>query len=167
MLWLDAHPDFHTLDTSVSGNLHGVPLAYVTGLPGFSGYFPELSGPIDPSRICMLGIRSVDEAEHRALAGAGVTVHGMDAIRTQGIAPLLSAFLARVAAENGLLHVSLDVDFLDPSIAPAVGTDSAGRHDARRGAARHGHTARERPRHQPRPRRIESRPSTIAAAPPR
>lgn len=126
VLWLDAHPDFHTLDTSVSGNLHGVPLAYATGLPGFAGYFPEMSTRIDPHRICMLGIRSVDEAERRALAEAGVTVHGMEAIRTQGVAPLLSAFLARVAAENGLLHVSLDVDFLDPSIAPAVGTTVPG-----------------------------------------
>ncbi len=126
VLWLDAHPDFHTLDTSVSGNLHGVPLAYVTGLPGFSGYFPDLPARIDPGRICMLGIRSVDDAEQKALARAGVTVHGMEAIRIDGVAALLSAFLARVAAENGLLHVSLDVDFLDPSIAPAVGTTVPG-----------------------------------------
>lgn len=126
VLWLDAHPDFHTLDTSVSGNLHGVPLAYVAGLPGFSGYFPDLPAPVDPRRICMLGIRSIDDAEHQAVTAAGATVHGMDAIRTHGIAKLLGAFLDRVAAENGLLHVSLDVDFLDPSIAPAVGTTVPG-----------------------------------------
>ena len=74
----------------------------------------------------MIGIRSVDPAERVALSRAGVTVHDMRAVDEHGIAPLLRAFLERVAAENGLLHVSLDVDFLDPSIAPAVGTTVPG-----------------------------------------
>ncbi|MET3580079.1 arginase [Mesorhizobium robiniae] len=126
VLWLDAHPDFHTLDTTVSGNLHGVPLAYASGQPGFDGYFPDLPAKVDPARICTLGIRSVDPAERQALRAAGVTAHDMRAIDEHGIAPLLGAFLERVAAENGLLHVSLDVDFLDPSIAPAVGTTVPG-----------------------------------------
>ncbi|RWL18038.1 arginase [Mesorhizobium sp.] len=126
VLWLDAHPDFHTLDTTVSGNLHGVPLAYASGQKGFYGYFPDLPETVDPTRICTLGIRSVDPAEREALNRAGVTVHDMRTIDEHGIAPLLRAFLTRVAAENGLLHVSLDVDFLDPSIAPAVGTTVPG-----------------------------------------
>jgi arginase len=126
VLWLDAHPDFHTLDTTTSGNLHGVPLAYASGQPGFSGYFPDLAASIDPARICTLGLRSVDPAERRALMAAGVTVHDMRAVDEHGIPKLLRAFLARVEAENGLLHVSLDVDFLDPSIAPAVGTTVPG-----------------------------------------
>ncbi|WP_137931547.1 arginase [Mesorhizobium comanense] len=126
VLWLDAHPDFHTLDTTASGNLHGVPLAYASGQPGFNGYFPDLPAAVDPSRICTMGLRSVDPAERSALNQAGVTVHDMRAIDEHGIAPLLRAFLARVAGEEGLLHVSLDVDFLDPSIAPAVGTTVPG-----------------------------------------
>ena len=126
VLWLDAHPDFHTLETTRSGNLHGVPLAYAAGLPGFRGYFPELAAPVDPRRVCTLGLRSVDPAERAALAQAGVTVHDMRAIDEHGIAPLLRAFLGRVAATDGLLHVSLDVDFLDPAIAPAVGTTVPG-----------------------------------------
>jgi arginase len=126
VLWLDAHPDFHTLDTTTSGNLHGVPLAYASGQPGFAGYFPDLTAKIDPSRVCTLGLRSVDPAERRALMAAGVTVHDMRAVDEHGIPKLLRAFLDRVAAENGLLHVSLDVDFLDPSIAPAVGTTVPG-----------------------------------------
>jgi len=126
VLWLDAHPDFHTLDTTTSGNLHGVPLAYVSGQSGFEGYFPPLAAAVEPRRICTLGLRSVDPAEREALARAGVTVHDMRAIDEHGVAPLLRAFLARVAAENGMLHVSLDVDFLDPSIAPAVGTTVPG-----------------------------------------
>ena len=126
VLWLDAHPDFHTLDTTASGNLHGVPLAYASGQPGFEGYFPDLPVPVDPARICAFGLRSVDPAERRALTAAGVTVHDMRAIDEHGAAPLMRDFIARVAAEDGLLHVSLDVDFLDPGIAPAVGTTVPG-----------------------------------------
>ncbi len=126
VLWLDAHPDFHTLDSTTSGNLHGTPVAYAVGRPGFVGYFPALPARVDPTRVCMLGVRSVDPAERRALAEAGVTVHDMRAIDEHGIAAPLRAFLERVAAEDGLLHVSLDVDFLDPAIAPAVGTTVPG-----------------------------------------
>ncbi len=126
VLWLDAHPDFHTLDTTTSGNLHGVPLAYACGQPGFDGYFPKLVAAIDPTRVCALGIRSADPAEREALGRAGVTVHDMRTIDEHGIAPLLRAFLDRAGAENGMLHVSFDVDFLDPSIAPAVGTTVPG-----------------------------------------
>ena len=126
VLWLDAHPDFHTLETTVSGNLHGVPLAYASGRPGFAGVFPDLAAPVEPTRICTLGLRSVDPAERQALEETGVTVHDMRAIDEHGIASLLRAFLKRVASENGLLHVSLDVDFLDPSVAPAVGTTVPG-----------------------------------------
>jgi arginase len=126
VLWLDAHPDFHTLDTTESGNLHGVPLAYASGQPGFAGYFPDLPAFVDPTHISMLGTRSVDAAEREALNGAGVTVYDMRTIDEYGIAPLLRTFLERVAASSGMLHVSLDVDFLDPSIAPAVGTTVPG-----------------------------------------
>lgn len=121
LLWLDAHPDFHTLDTTTSGNLHGTPVAYAVGRPGFEGYFPAPPARVEPGRVCMLGVRSVDPAESAALAEAGVAARGVP-----GMARALSAFLARVAAEDGMLHVSLDVDFLDPAIAPAVGTATVG-----------------------------------------
>lgn len=126
VLWLDAHPDFHTLDSTVSGNLHGVPMAYATGQPGFAGYFPPLPVPVEPQNVCMIGLRSVDPAERAALKAAGVVVHDMRAVDEEGIPPLLGAFLHRVAVEGGLLHVSLDVDFLDPGIAPGVGTTVPG-----------------------------------------
>ncbi len=126
VLWLDAHPDFHTLDTTVSGNLHGVPVAYATGQAGFEGYFPPLAATVDPANICMMGLRSVDLAERLALRQAGVTVCDMRMIDEEGIAPLVAQFLKRVVAANGLLHVSLDVDFLDPDIAPGVGTTVPG-----------------------------------------
>ncbi|TPW32364.1 arginase [Martelella alba] len=126
VLWLDAHPDFHTLATTESGNLHGTPVAYFSGLSGFSGIYPDLTAPVDPRNICMIGIRSVDPAERSALRQNGVTVNDMRAIDENGIAVLLSAFLDKVAAADGMLHVSLDVDFLDPQIAPAVGTTVPG-----------------------------------------
>lgn len=126
VLWLDAHADFNTLITTASGNLHGCPVAYLTGQPGFEGYFPPLTTPVDPGRIAMMGIRSVDPAERAALLPAGVNVYDMRMVDEHGMAALLTRFLHRVSAENGLLHVSLDVDFLDPAIAPAVGTTVPG-----------------------------------------
>ncbi|GJD51591.1 Arginase [Methylobacterium crusticola] len=126
VLWLDSHPDLHTLDTTTSGNLHGVPMAYVTGRPGFEGYLPPLAVPVDARNVCMIGLRSVDPAERVALKASGVTVHDMRAIDEEGIARPLGAFLDRVAAAHGVLHVSLDVDFLDPGIAPGVGTTVPG-----------------------------------------
>jgi arginase len=126
VLWLDAHTDFHTLESTRSGNLHGLPAAYYTGGPGFEGYLPPLSHPVDPANVCMIGIRSVDPAEREALKRNSVTVHDMRTIDEHGVAVLLRRFIEQVEAANGLLHVSLDVDFLDPSIAPAVGTTVPG-----------------------------------------
>lgn len=126
VLWLDAHPDLHTLDTTTSGNLHGVPMAYATGAPGFAGYLPPLGAPVDPHHVCMIGLRSVDPAERAALGTAGIRVHDMRAIDENGIGVLLADFLDRVRRADGLLHVSLDVDFLDPGIAPGAGTTVPG-----------------------------------------
>ena len=126
VLWLDAHSDFHTLDTTESGNLHGVPVAYFTGREGFAGWYPPLAAPVSPENVCMFGLRSVDPAERAALARSPVVVHDMRAIDENGVAPLIGAFLDKVAARGGALHVSLDVDFLDPDIAPGVGTTVPG-----------------------------------------
>lgn len=126
VLWLDAHPDLHTLDSTTSGNLHGVPMAYATGAAGFAGYLPPLAVPVNPAHVCMIGLRSVDPAERAGLRESGFVVHDMRAIDENGIGILLAAFLDRVARADGLLHVSLDVDFLEPGIAPGVGTTVPG-----------------------------------------
>lgn len=125
LLWLDAHSDFHTLQTTVSGNLHGTPVAYAAGCEGFAP-FPPFPAPIPPERICLFGIRSVDAAEHRALEKFDIAVNDMRVLDEQGVVAPLRAFLDGVVAEGGMLHVSLDVDFLDPGIAPAVGTTVPG-----------------------------------------
>ena len=125
ILWLDAHSDFHTPETTMSGNLHGTPLAYLTGRNGFSG-FPQNDAPVPDHQVCILGLRSVDQAEKNALQQSEIQFYDMRAIDEQGIKRPLQFFLDQVKANNGLLHVSLDVDFLDPSVAPAVGTSVPG-----------------------------------------
>ncbi|WP_299731271.1 arginase [uncultured Tateyamaria sp.] len=125
VLWLDAHTDYHTPQTTDSGNLHGTPMGYLTGRDGFDD-FPPVPHPIPHAQIAMLGLRSVDAQERAALEETDVTYIDMRHIDEHGIAKPLSAFLERAAAQNALLHVSLDVDFLDPSVAPAVGTTVPG-----------------------------------------
>ena len=123
VLWLDAHSDFNTPDTSPSGNLHGVPAAFLCGEPGLDALIgSETRVAVDPARLHLLGIRSVDRAERDLLARRGIDVVDMRLIDEFGVAVPTRRILERVAAENGLLHVSLDVDFLEPAIAPGVGT---------------------------------------------
>jgi len=122
VLWLDTHSDFHSLETSESGNLHGTPVAYFSGRPGFAGFYPPLAHAVPPANICMFGLRSVDPAERQALKNTDIILYDMRAIDEYGVVALLRRFLEKVKKAGGLLHISLDVDFLDPAIAPAVGT---------------------------------------------
>lgn len=125
VLWLDAHSDFNTMESSESGNLHGTPVAYFSGHATFEG-FPPVPHPVPENNICIIGLRSVDEIERAALQASQIHRHDMREIDEHGIAKPLQAFLDRVTAANGMLHVSLDVDFLDPDVAPAVGTTVPG-----------------------------------------
>jgi arginase len=125
VLWLDAHSDFHTPLTSESGNLHGMPVAYILGREGFDA-FPPFPAPIPARNMCLFGIRSIDRAEHSALLKKEIAVHDMRVLDERGVVAPLREFLGRVADAKGMLHVSLDVDFLDPEIAPGVGTTVPG-----------------------------------------
>ena len=125
LLWLDAHSDFHTPLTTTTGNLHGTPVAYIAGRDGFDA-FPPFPKVIPAERICLYGIRSVDPAEHAALLRHDLAINDMRVLDERGIVAPLREFLDTVRAAQGMLHVSLDVDFLDPSIAPAVGTTVPG-----------------------------------------
>ncbi|MEZ5911966.1 MAG: arginase [Paracoccaceae bacterium] len=125
LLWLDAHSDFHTPMTTQSGNLHGTPVAYIAGRDGFDAFAP-FPAAIPADRICLFGIRSVDAAEHAALLQHDIAINDMRVLDERGIVAPLREFLETVRAANGFLHVSLDVDFLDPAIAPAVGTTVPG-----------------------------------------
>ncbi|MFN4170077.1 MAG: arginase family protein, partial [Pannonibacter phragmitetus] len=86
----------------------------------------KLDTPISPGNLCLLGLRSVDPPERALIRELGITAHDMRAIDENGIARLLEPFLERCARAHGFLHVSLDVDFIDPDIAPAVGTTVPG-----------------------------------------
>ncbi|MFM2357210.1 MAG: arginase [Pseudomonadota bacterium] len=125
LLWLDAHTDYHTPLTTQSGNLHGTPVAYIAGREGFES-FPPFPAPIPPSRMCLYGLRSVDDAEESALLRTDAWICDMRVLDERGIVAPLREFLDAVREADGFLHVSLDVDFLDPSIAPAVGTTVPG-----------------------------------------
>ncbi len=126
-LWLDAHADFNTPATSPSGNIHGMPVAALTGTEGLDFLFDGIERAILPTdAFHMFGIRSVDAAERRLLRARGLNVIDMRQIDEQGTARLMSGIIERTAQANAMLHVSLDVDFLDPEAAPAVGTTVPG-----------------------------------------
>ncbi|NIJ38476.1 arginase [Sphingopyxis panaciterrae] len=126
VLWLDAHADFNTPMTSESGNMHGMPVAFYCGEPGFEGILPAERPIVDPGNVFMVGIRSVDAVERELLAARGIHVFDMRAVDEFGVAAIMQRILAQVGRLNAMLHVSLDVDFLDPSIAPGVGTTVSG-----------------------------------------
>jgi arginase len=123
VLWLDAHSDFNTPLTSPSGNMHGMSAAMLSREPGLEGVFgDELHAFIDPGRLHLFGIRSIDSGERRLLQDRGVDVVDMRRLDEDGFAVSIRRIIDCVKARDGLLHVSLDVDFLDPAIAPGVGT---------------------------------------------
>lgn len=123
VLWIDAHADFNTPQTSPTGNLHGMPLALLCGEPGFDEQFqgPWL-GQIQPAHVSIIGARSVDRDERKLLNARGVEVLDMRKIDEMGVVALMRTLLTRVKAAGGHLHVSLDVDAIDPAIAPGGGT---------------------------------------------
>ncbi|TXM83123.1 arginase, partial [Methylobacterium sp. WL116] len=127
VLWLDAHADFNTPETSPSGNLHGMPLAALCGEPGLSDLFADPDRPaLDPTRVHLFGLRSIDAGERALVAARNVEVTDMRHIDEFGVVAPLRRSLERVAEASGHLHVSFDIDFLDPGLAPAVGTTVPG-----------------------------------------
>ncbi|MEI6734478.1 MAG: arginase [Comamonadaceae bacterium] len=126
VLWFDAHADFNTATLTPSGNLHGMPVACLLGigppqLIEIGGQVPALR----PKEIRLIGIRSVDAGEKRLVHDIGIEVFDMRYVDEMGMRSAMELALALVDA-NTHLHVSLDVDFLDPDIAPGVGTTVRG-----------------------------------------
>jgi arginase len=122
VLWLDAHADFNTGELSPSGNLHGMPLACLCGFGPKA--LVELGGPapsLHPQWIRQIGVRSVDEGEKRFLHELAVEVFDMRYIDEMGMRQTMEQALTGLDRDTHL-HVSFDVDFLDPDIAPGVGT---------------------------------------------
>lgn len=123
VVWVDAHGDMNDSTTSPSGNIHGMPLAVGLGV----GY-PELvrllgfSPKIDPARTALVGVRNLDEAERRTIARFGVHVFTMKDIDRRGIASVMDEALQATSRGADGVHLSFDMDSVDPGVAPGVGT---------------------------------------------
>jgi arginase len=126
LIWIDAHADFNTPATTLSGNIHGQTLAVLLG----EGY-PELvdvgrPGPkLEPGDVVMIGIRDLDPEERTRLGRSGITVYTMRDIDERGMGAVIREALERLEHRERL-HVSLDMDCLDPQVGPGVGTPSPG-----------------------------------------
>jgi arginase len=127
IIWVDAHADMNTDETSPSGNIHGMPLASSLGignekLVNFYGFAPKLK----PENCALIGIRSVDTLEKQNIKRLKLPVYTMADIDKQGIHVIIEKVLKQFRKKVDHLHVSFDLDVIDPSIVPGVGTPVAG-----------------------------------------
>jgi arginase len=126
LIWVDSHGDFNTPETSFTGNLHGMPVAalvgYRQGLPGFD-WLAAGGPPLAPARVALVGVRSLDAGERTLLKEANVAVFTMKEIDRYGIARVMEQVLETVDPDHTRpIHVSYDIDVVDPSEAPGTGT---------------------------------------------
>lgn len=127
VLWLDAHADFNMPAISPSGNMHGMSSAFLCGEAGLDDLLgTEPRASISYEQLSLFGIRSIDPLEKAAVKARGVDIADMRAIDEHGVGVLIRQVIEKVRAANGVLHVSFDVDFLDPPLAPGVGTTVPG-----------------------------------------
>ena len=123
LIWVDAHGDMNTPETSTSGNVHGMPLAALLGaepaeLSGIGGFSPT----VDASKTVLLGARNLDQQEKRRILESGIHVFTMNDIDRDGLAAVAARSIALAGASTLGIHVSFDLDACDPAIAPGVGT---------------------------------------------
>jgi arginase len=126
VLWLDAHGDLNTPETSPSGNVHGMPLAAALGRAGED--FASETWPLPalaPERVMLVGVRSLDEGERSYIREAGLGVYTMTELDRRGVEAVVREALERVRGA-AFVHVSLDMDVVDPEVAPGVGTPVRG-----------------------------------------
>jgi arginase len=127
VMWLDAHADYNTPATTITGNMHGMSAAFLCGEPGLDGLLgQEPRASIDSSRLELFGTRSIDKLEKDLMRARRISIADMREIDEFGVGVLIRRVIDRVKAGNGALHLSFDVDFLDPSVAPGVGTTVPG-----------------------------------------
>jgi len=127
VMWLDAHADYNTPATTITGNMHGMSAAFLCGEEGLDGLLgDEPRAPIDSSHLELFGTRSIDKAEKELVKLRRISVADMRKIDEFGVSVLIRRVIEKVKAVNGVLHLSFDVDFLDPDVAPGVGTTVPG-----------------------------------------
>ena len=126
VLWFDAHADLNTPSTSPSGNVHGMPLAALLGYDEFANAEWANAPGVSESSVAYVGLRSVDEGERESIHDSDITAFTMADIDERGITDVVESALEVVTADTDGIHVSLDLDWLDPSAAPGVGTPVRG-----------------------------------------
>jgi arginase len=126
VIWLDAHGDLNTPETTPSGNVHGMGLAAALGLggPGFESPLWPLPAA-DPNRVALVAVRELDEGERKYVHDLGIRAYTMSDVDRLGVEPTIRQALAHVAGAP-FVHVSLDMDVVDPDVAPGVGTPVRG-----------------------------------------
>ena len=125
-IWFDAHGDLNTPETSPSGNVHGMPLAAALGVADDT--FASDAWPLPalrPEHVVLIGVRSLDDGERELVHELGVSVHTMTDLDRKGVEPAVREALERVAGA-AFVHISLDMDVVDPDVAPGVGTPVRG-----------------------------------------
>ncbi|MCB9831339.1 MAG: arginase [Planctomycetes bacterium] len=127
VIWFDAHADMNTPETSPSGNVHGMPLSALIGYgdPGMTT-IGGLAPAVDPEHVVIIGARDVDDNEKRIVAESGVTVFSMKEIDILGMGEVTRRALEIAGSETDGIHLSFDIDGLDPDVAPGVGTPVRG-----------------------------------------
>lgn len=127
VLWLDAHADYNTPETTITANMHGMSAAFLCGEPGLDGLLgSEPRASIDPGQLELFGTRSIDKLEKDLVRARRIKVADMRQMDEFGVGVLIRRLIERVKENDGVLHVSFDVDFLDPCVAPGVGTTVPG-----------------------------------------
>jgi arginase len=124
VIWIDAHADFNTAETTPSGNIHGMSLALLAGLGDrrLVQLWDETIPVIDPTKIAIVGARDLDSGEKMNLEKAGAMVMGMEQIDRYGLVNAMEKAIERVSRDVDGIYLSLDMDALDPQHAPGVGT---------------------------------------------
>lgn len=126
VVWFDAHGDFNTPATSPSGNVHGMALAAALGLGEFGGTDWAPASGLDAENVALVGIRDLDEREKDNVRESDATVFTMSDVDERGMLPVVEEALSIATDGTDGLHVSLDLDWLDPTVAPGVGTPVRG-----------------------------------------
>jgi arginase len=127
LIWVDAHADMNTPETSPSGNIHGMPLATVLGhghplLVGMGGFAPK----VDKQRVCLIGIRDLDASERANVRAAGIHVYTMRDLDERGMRAIIQEAIGFASAGAAGFHVSFDLDGMDPRDVPGTGTPVKG-----------------------------------------
>ncbi|MCI8569012.1 MAG: arginase [Bacilli bacterium] len=120
MIWIDAHTDYNTFETTVTGNIHGLPLATINGYKNSELRFYHQGKVIQPSKTVIIGARSIDEGEKDNVRYSGVTVFTTEDIKEKGIEAVMDEAFKIAGYKTKGIHISYDLDVIDPDIAPGV-----------------------------------------------